>query len=85
MHPKFAGDGKPGTYGRGAARDKIDYILLSPALYERVTGGSVWRKGVWGPNKKPPVGRLSGNEDAISRGVRPRMPVRRPRRLSTAE
>jgi endonuclease/exonuclease/phosphatase family metal-dependent hydrolase len=52
-HPKFAGDDRPGTYGRGAARDKIDYILLSPALYERVTGGGVWRKGVWGPNKKP--------------------------------
>ncbi len=52
-HPSFAGDDRPGTYGRGSERDKIDYILLSPALYERVTGGGVWRKGVWGPNKKP--------------------------------
>ncbi|NOT71130.1 MAG: endonuclease/exonuclease/phosphatase family protein [Hyphomicrobium sp.] len=52
-HKAFNGDAHPGTYGRGAARDKIDYILLSPALFERVTGGGVWRKGVWGPNKKP--------------------------------
>ena len=52
-HKAFSGDEHPGTFGRGSARDKIDYILLSPALYERVTGGGVWRKGVWGPNKKP--------------------------------
>lgn len=52
-HQAFTGDAHPGTYGRGSIRDKIDYILLSPALYERVTGGGVWRKGVWGPNKTP--------------------------------
>ena len=52
-HPKFTSDGRPGTFGRGSDRDKIDYILLSPALYERVTGGGLWRKGVWGPNKSP--------------------------------
>jgi endonuclease/exonuclease/phosphatase family metal-dependent hydrolase len=53
QHKAFKGDEHPGTYGRGSARDKIDYILLSPALFERVIGGGVWRKGVWGPNKKP--------------------------------
>ncbi len=47
-HHKFVGDGRPGTYGTGTAANKIDYILLSPALAERVTGGGVWRKGVWG-------------------------------------
>ena len=52
-HPAFKSDGRPGTFGRGSDRDKIDYILLSPALFERVTGGGVWRKGVWGPNKSP--------------------------------
>lgn len=52
-HTAFKGDGRAGTYGRGSDRDKIDYILLSPALYERVTGGGIWRKGVWGPNKTP--------------------------------
>lgn len=52
-HPSFRSDGHPGTYGRGGAREKIDYILLSPALYERVRLGGVWRRGVWGPNKRP--------------------------------
>ncbi len=52
-HAAFQTDGRPGTYQHGSPNDKIDYILLSPALYERVTQGGVWRKGVWGPGKKP--------------------------------
>mgnify|MGYP000897809475 CR=1 FL=1 len=52
-HPAFDAGGRAGTFGRCAATDKIDYILLSPALYERVKSGGVWRKGIWGPNKKP--------------------------------
>lgn len=47
-HPAFAGDGRVGTYANGSRANKIDYILLSPALYKKVTGGGVWRKGVWG-------------------------------------
>ncbi|WP_353709247.1 endonuclease/exonuclease/phosphatase family protein [Cellulosimicrobium sp. ES-005] len=47
-HPAFRGDGRPGTYGNGTASQKIDYVLLSPALFERTVGGSVFRKGVWG-------------------------------------
>lgn len=47
-HPQFQSDGRPGTFGNGAKSNKIDYILLSPALFEKVTTGSVWRKGVWG-------------------------------------
>jgi predicted extracellular nuclease len=45
-HPKFTGDGRPGTFGSGNARDKIDYILLSPALFDQVTGGAIERRGV---------------------------------------
>ncbi|MBL8884824.1 MAG: endonuclease/exonuclease/phosphatase family protein [Hyphomicrobium sp.] len=52
-HKNFDNGGRPGTYGRCAERDKIDYIVLSPALFERVRKGGVWRKGIWGPNKKP--------------------------------
>lgn len=47
-HPTFAGDDRPGTYGNGTASQKIDYVLLSPALFERTVGGSVFRQGVWG-------------------------------------
>lgn len=47
-HPSFVGDGRPGTYANGTASNKIDYILLSPALFARVTAGGVFRQGVWG-------------------------------------
>ncbi|HYN50712.1 MAG TPA: endonuclease/exonuclease/phosphatase family protein [Thermoleophilaceae bacterium] len=47
-HPKFVSDGKVGTFGNGTKWDKIDYILLSPALFTRVTNARVFRKGVWG-------------------------------------
>lgn len=47
-HPRYRGDGRPGTYANGTASNKIDYILLSPALYAKVTDGTVLRKGVWG-------------------------------------
>lgn len=47
-HPRFRGDGRPGTYANGTKSNKIDYILLSPRLYDRVTDGTVLRMGVWG-------------------------------------
>ncbi|MCU0802208.1 MAG: endonuclease/exonuclease/phosphatase family protein [Rhodobacteraceae bacterium] len=53
-HPRFdpgAFTGK-GTYGLGNDSDKIDYILLSPALFARVTGAGLWRMGAW-PGVRP--------------------------------
>lgn len=48
-HQKFSADPqRPGTFGNCTAKEKFDYILLSPALYQRVGGGAVLRKGVWG-------------------------------------
>jgi endonuclease/exonuclease/phosphatase family metal-dependent hydrolase len=47
-HPQFQSDGRPGTFANGTTSNKIDYILLSPALFQRVIAGGVWRKGVWG-------------------------------------
>lgn len=47
-HERFESDGRPGTYLNGAAGQKIDYLLLSPKLFERVTRGGIFRKGVWG-------------------------------------
>ena len=32
----------------GTASNKIDYILLSPALFAKATGGRIFRLGVWG-------------------------------------
>jgi len=47
-HPSFVSDGRPGTFANGTASGKLDYVLLSPALFSRVQRAGVWRKGVWG-------------------------------------
>jgi endonuclease/exonuclease/phosphatase family metal-dependent hydrolase len=52
-HPAFDDGGFPGTFGLGNPGNKIDYLLLSPALFARVEAGGVLRKGVW-PGSRPP-------------------------------
>jgi len=47
-HPAFDFAGRPGTYGNATKDNKIDFILLSPKLYAKATGGGIFRKGVWG-------------------------------------
>ena len=47
-HPQFLGDNRPGTYANGTASNKIDYILLSPELWNSVEACGILRKGVWG-------------------------------------
>ena len=51
-HPDFDDGGHPGTYGLCNAGNKIDYILLSPKLFQRVKAGGVMRQGMW-PGVKP--------------------------------
>jgi len=50
-HPVYAGgsDPKPGTYKTGAASGKIDYILLTPTLWNAVRAVGVERRGIWAP------------------------------------
>jgi endonuclease/exonuclease/phosphatase family metal-dependent hydrolase len=47
-HPEFDGDGRPGTHGNGTASGKLDYLLMSPKLAQKVEKGGIERKGVWG-------------------------------------
>lgn len=42
-----------GTFDLGNDRNKIDYVLLSPALFGRMTLGGIFRKGAW-PGVQPP-------------------------------
>jgi endonuclease/exonuclease/phosphatase family metal-dependent hydrolase len=51
-HAKFDDGGFPGTYDLCNAGNKIDYILLSPKLFQRVEKGGVFRKGMW-PGSRP--------------------------------
>ena len=47
-HNKFTGDGRPGTHGNGTKDHKLDYILMSPQLVDRIQQGGIERRGVWG-------------------------------------
>ncbi|HCX82788.1 MAG TPA: endonuclease/exonuclease/phosphatase [Rhodoferax sp.] len=47
-HPKFDSGGKAGTHGNCGPSAKLDYILLSPNLYSKVTAAGVERRGMWG-------------------------------------
>jgi endonuclease/exonuclease/phosphatase family metal-dependent hydrolase len=51
-HHSFDDGGFPGTYGSCGADNKIDYLLLSPALMAKVEQGGVLRKGMW-PGVRP--------------------------------
>jgi len=51
-HPAFDDGGFPGTFGGCSAGNKIDYILLSPRLFETVSAGGVNRMGMW-PGVRP--------------------------------
>jgi endonuclease/exonuclease/phosphatase family metal-dependent hydrolase len=50
--PGHEDGGFPGTYGGSTARQKIDYILLSPALAARAGRSGVFRRGMW-PGVRP--------------------------------
>ncbi|MFS8103972.1 endonuclease/exonuclease/phosphatase family protein [Lentzea alba] len=47
---------RPGTFEACSLANRLDYILMSPELAARATGGGIFRKGLWGnpKNKKPP-------------------------------
>jgi endonuclease/exonuclease/phosphatase family metal-dependent hydrolase len=47
-HPSFTHDARPGTFGNATKTQKIDYLLLSPALFDKVLGGGIFRTGAWG-------------------------------------
>ena len=43
-HPNFDDGGRPGTYANGTNGKKIDYLLMSPALFAGVERGGVFAK-----------------------------------------
>ncbi|HRY31356.1 MAG TPA: hypothetical protein P5531_00110 [Bacteroidales bacterium] len=46
-------NGGIGTFGNGSDNNKIDYILLSPSLFNRVTACGIFRKGAWAGKRNP--------------------------------
>jgi endonuclease/exonuclease/phosphatase family metal-dependent hydrolase len=68
-HPGYQDDGRPGTWRNGTAANKLDYILLSPALWDRVEAAGVERRGVWGGTKGtlfPHLATITREEEAAS-------------------
>lgn len=68
-HPAFDNGGYPGTYDNCSDGKKIDYMLLSPALFAKVIGGGVCRKGIWPgirAQRWPAYPELTRPEDAAS-------------------
>lgn len=51
-HPSFDDGGRPGTFGSSTAANKIDYLLLSPALWNLMRLGGINRIGIW-PGIRP--------------------------------
>ena len=54
-HASFDDGGFQGTFGTQGAANRIDYLLLSPALMTKVTGGGIFRKGVFSASDRWPV------------------------------
>lgn len=68
-HPSFDDGGFPGTFGSCSASNKIDYILLSPALWRLMNAGGINRTGVWPgtrPAKWPVLDSLQKTTEAAS-------------------
>lgn len=52
-HSSFSDGGYPGTHGSSDEKSKIDYILLSPALFSKIQAAGYERRGMW-PGVRPP-------------------------------
>ena len=68
-HPAFDDGGRPGTHGNCTASGKLDYILLSPALFSSVKAAGVERRGMWGGTNGtlwPHFAEVTSAEDAAS-------------------
>ena len=48
-HDRFDPGPRTGTFK--GENNQIDYVLLSPELFTKVTGGGIFRKGVWRGNR----------------------------------
>lgn len=55
-HARFDDGGFPGTHGACRAADKLDYILLSPALFGAVRRAGVDRRGIWAKGRQAEFG-----------------------------
>ena len=53
--PIFNQGGRPGTFDSCGIRNRLDYIFISQSLSNLVTGGTIFRQGLWGSRKSRPT------------------------------
>jgi endonuclease/exonuclease/phosphatase family metal-dependent hydrolase len=57
----------PGTHGTGKRDEqKLDYLMFSPELWERVTNVGVERRGIWAPRTFPSFDTVTSKADQAS-------------------
>lgn len=64
-HPNYPKD-RPGTYGTGLSNNKIDYLLMSPSLRERLQDTNIERRGSFHPNTWKPFDTVKKQADEAS-------------------
>jgi hypothetical protein len=71
--PGFDIGNRPGTFDSCGLRNRFDYILFSQSLQPLVTGGGVFRMGLWGSRVTRPTDCETYTEMATVRSRRPTM------------
>ena len=64
-HPSYPAD-RPGTYGTGTAANKIDYLIMSPALQQRLQAAGIERQGSYHPTLWQPYDTVTKTSDEAS-------------------
>lgn len=64
-HPTYPTD-RPGTYATGTAANKIDYIIMSPALQQRLKATGIERQGSYHPTLWRPYDTVTKTSDEAS-------------------
>lgn len=64
-HPQYPKD-RPGTYGTGLAINKLDYLIMSDALFKKLKDTGIERRGSYHPNTWAPFDTVKGKNDEAS-------------------
>lgn len=64
-HPSYPND-RPGTYDTGTAANKIDYLILAPALQAALVGTGIERRGSYHPLTWTPFDTVTGKNNEAS-------------------
>jgi hypothetical protein len=65
VHPNYPTD-RPGTFDTGLANNKIDYLIMSPALQATLQDTGIERRGSYHPRTWTPFDTVNGKADEAS-------------------